>query len=250
MLNLTRRPVTAAMAAAVAGAALAAGITLAAVPHAASSPRPCSSPSLPSGDAIRVDSTGDAWLGGPVRPAGPVSSSCARTGRGSASPATEQAAAMSAPGWLDLGPAEFGARRLPKGNRRPAAEQGSLFFAAVPPKPAKAAPLQDASGPAQQRIFTTVSTASRPLGLQDISRRSGVPYDSTRVLLTRMVHQGLLSRAARGAYTGRHASTDVRDPEQDSSGADQGRHRPGVSHMPSISNAVGRNPQTRRRGRS
>ena len=46
-----------------------------------------------------------------------------------------------APTWLDLGPAEFDARQLPKGYKRAAAEQSALFFAAVPPRPAKAAQL-------------------------------------------------------------------------------------------------------------
>jgi AAA domain len=61
--------------------------------------------------------------------------------------------------------------------------------------------LQDAAGPAQQRILTTVNSASGPLGLQAISTRSGVPYDSARVLVGRMVKQGLLSRTGWGTYT-------------------------------------------------
>lgn len=60
--------------------------------------------------------------------------------------------------------------------------------------------LQDAAGPAQQRILTTVSAAHGPLRLQDISSRSGVPYDSTRVLVGKLVKQGLVSRAGWGTY--------------------------------------------------
>jgi len=60
--------------------------------------------------------------------------------------------------------------------------------------------LQDAAGPAQQRILTTVNSARGPLGLQAISRQSGVPYDSTRVLVGRLVKQGLVSRTGWGTY--------------------------------------------------
>lgn len=45
--------------------------------------------------------------------------------------------------WLDMGPAEFDAKRLPKGYKRPAEDQGALFFAAVPPKPAKPVKVPD-----------------------------------------------------------------------------------------------------------
>jgi hypothetical protein len=61
--------------------------------------------------------------------------------------------------------------------------------------------LQDAAGPAQQRILTTVSAASGDLKLQDIAKRSGVPYDSARVLVGRLVKQGLVSPAGWGTYT-------------------------------------------------
>ena len=61
--------------------------------------------------------------------------------------------------------------------------------------------LQDAAGPAQARILATVTAASGPLGLADIARRSGVPYGSARVLVSGLVQQGSLARAARGAYT-------------------------------------------------
>jgi hypothetical protein len=60
--------------------------------------------------------------------------------------------AVDAPAWLDYGPAEFDARRLPKGYRRPAAEQGNLFFAAVPPKTVKA-PALPPELPGQDALF-------------------------------------------------------------------------------------------------
>ena len=60
--------------------------------------------------------------------------------------------ATEAPTWLDLGPAEFDARRLPKGYKRPAAEQGNLFFAAVPPRPVKPAALPPEL-PGQDALF-------------------------------------------------------------------------------------------------
>jgi hypothetical protein len=43
--------------------------------------------------------------------------------------------------------------------------------------------------------------SARPLALQEIAIRSGVPYGSARVLDARMVQQGLITSAARGAYT-------------------------------------------------
>ena len=43
--------------------------------------------------------------------------------------------------WADLGPAEFDRRRLPKGHKAAPADQAGLFFVAVPPAPAKVAPL-------------------------------------------------------------------------------------------------------------
>ena len=41
--------------------------------------------------------------------------------------------------WDQFGPAEFDRRRLPKGHKAAAPDQGGLFFVAVPPAPPKVA---------------------------------------------------------------------------------------------------------------
>jgi hypothetical protein len=43
--------------------------------------------------------------------------------------------------WQDFGPAEFDRRRMPKGHKTAAKDQGGLFFVAVEPLPAKPATL-------------------------------------------------------------------------------------------------------------
>ena len=45
------------------------------------------------------------------------------------------------PTWLDYGPAEFDKRRAPKGTPARETTQGALFFAAIPPVPARPAKL-------------------------------------------------------------------------------------------------------------
>ena len=59
---------------------------------------------------------------------------------------------MSGLQWDELGPAEFDRRRLPTGRKAAPADQGALFFVAVPPAPAKAAPLP-AELPGQGELF-------------------------------------------------------------------------------------------------
>ncbi len=64
--------------------------------------------------------------------------------------------AADTPTWLDLGPAEFDARQLPSGYRRPDPEQPALFFAAVPPRPAKSPALAEQL-PGQADLFGSES---------------------------------------------------------------------------------------------
>ena len=54
--------------------------------------------------------------------------------------------------WLDLGPAEFDAKRLPKGYQKPSEDQSALFFAAIPPAPAKARDAGELDG--QEALFS------------------------------------------------------------------------------------------------
>jgi hypothetical protein len=58
--------------------------------------------------------------------------------------------------WLDLGPAEFDARRLPRGHQRAPADQGALFFAAVLPARVKAR--TPAELPGQVGLFGDTTT--------------------------------------------------------------------------------------------
>ena len=54
--------------------------------------------------------------------------------------------------WADFGPAEFDRRRMPKGHKSAPADQGGLFFVAVPPKPAKTTALPPEL-PGQDALF-------------------------------------------------------------------------------------------------
>ena len=59
------------------------------------------------------------------------------------------------PAWLDLGPAEFDARRMPRGHKPGTEGQAGLFFVAVPPKPVRSAPAAELPG--QSDIFDVLS---------------------------------------------------------------------------------------------
>ncbi len=54
--------------------------------------------------------------------------------------------------WADLGPAEFDRRRMAKGHKPAAPEQAGLFFAQIPAKPAKPAPVPPEL-PGQDALF-------------------------------------------------------------------------------------------------
>ena len=54
--------------------------------------------------------------------------------------------------WADFGPAEFDRRRMPRGHKSAPADQAGLFFAAIPPAPAKAAPVPPEL-PGQDALF-------------------------------------------------------------------------------------------------